>query len=139
MIGLTRYENTIRWKEHFLIKNYETSNETPETVSDNSSVETINLSINSANSLNTRLKPKNKCMNAPPGTPALEDFFEELKAILFKRLDQYYDKRINKKRKTLALSDINKLLENLRKARKVAVPTDRKKSLKIIEIEDYKS
>ena len=139
IIGLKRYKNAIRWKKHFLPKNSETPDDPSETESDNSSVETTNSSIHSANSLNTNLKPKNKSKNAPPGTPALEAFFKELEALLFNRLDRYYDEKTNEKAKTSTSSNINQLLGNLRKTSKVAVPTDKTNSFKIIEIEDYKS
>ena len=60
IIGLKTYKKAIRLKEHFLLKNSETSDNLSETESGNSSVETSNSSIHSANSLNTHLKPKNK-------------------------------------------------------------------------------
>ena len=138
IIGLKRYKNAVRWKEHLLPKNSETSDNPSEIKSDNLSVETTNSSIHSENSLNTHLKPNNKSKNVPPGTPALEAFFKELEALLFNRLDRYYDDKTNKKAKISTSSDINQLLGILRKSSKLAVPTD-KKSFKIIEIKDYKS
>ena len=146
IIGLKRFKNAIRWKEHFLA-NTTASQTNPEvTDTDNSSVEspstsTINSkdSLSSNSSLSTNLKPKNTSKNAPIGSHGLEAFFRELEELLFARLENYYEKKTSQKAKSSTSSNINQLLGHLRKASKVAVPTDKTNSFKIIEIDNYKS
>ena len=137
-IGLKRFKNTIRWKEYFLINENEIETlDNSDELSTSSTGETIS-SFNSGNLLNTKLKPKNRSRNAPPGTLAMEGFFKELEENLLWRLDKYYDEKSKKKPTPSTSSDINQMLNILKNSSKVVVPTDKTNSFKIIETEDYK-
>ena len=75
-IGLKRYRDAIRWKEHFLGNKSGTNEETTKDLTSSRNSTTSNEFIRKIG-LNTSVKPLNKSKKAPIGSPALETYFKE--------------------------------------------------------------